>query len=79
MARTAGIGWENGQDRGGSWPDPARFRAWWLSPTTPLPRLRPGRFAEGITYVDSDHLSSLSDVISLHVPLMPETHHIIRR
>ncbi|MBC1262005.1 2-hydroxyacid dehydrogenase [Synechococcus sp. BSF8S] len=34
---------------------------------------------EGITYVDPITLSSLSDVISLHVPLTPETHHIIRR
>jgi D-lactate dehydrogenase len=34
---------------------------------------------EGITYVDPLTLASISDVISLHVPLMSETHHIIRR
>ncbi len=34
---------------------------------------------EGVTYVDPITLSSLSDVISLHVPLTPETHHIIRQ
>lgn len=34
---------------------------------------------EGITYLDPITLASMSDVISLHVPLTPETHHIIRR
>jgi D-lactate dehydrogenase len=34
---------------------------------------------EGITYLDPITLASISDVISLHVPLTPETHHIIRR
>jgi len=35
----------------------------------PNPRMRPGRFAEGITYVESDSpCPGLSDVISLHVP-----------
>jgi D-lactate dehydrogenase len=34
---------------------------------------------EGITYVDPITLASLSDVISLHIPLTPETHHMIIR
>jgi D-lactate dehydrogenase len=29
--------------------------------------------------VDASSLTGLSDVISLHVPLTPETHHLIRR
>lgn len=34
---------------------------------------------EGVTYVDPITLASMSDVVSIHVPLTPETHHIIRR
>ena len=34
---------------------------------------------EGVDYVDARTLASESDIISLHVPLMPETRHIIRR
>ncbi|PZU99628.1 MULTISPECIES: 2-hydroxyacid dehydrogenase [Synechococcales] len=34
---------------------------------------------EGITYLDPITLASICDVISLHVPLTPETHHIICR
>ena len=35
--------------------------------------------AEGVEYVDARTLASGCDIISLHVPLMPETRHIIRR
>ncbi len=35
--------------------------------------------AEGVEYVDARTLASECDIISLHVPLMPETKHIIRR
>lgn len=35
--------------------------------------------AEGVEYVDAPTLASRCDIISLHVPLMPETKHIIRR
>ena len=35
--------------------------------------------AMGMEYVDRDTLFRLSDVISLHVPLLPTTHHIINR
>jgi D-lactate dehydrogenase len=35
--------------------------------------------AEGITYVEPGRLVSCSDVITLHIPLTPETHHIVRR
>ena len=35
--------------------------------------------AEGVEYVDASTLASRCDIISLHVPLMPETKHIIRR
>ncbi len=31
----------------------------------------------GIRYVDLDTLLAASDVISLHVPLLPETHHLL--
>lgn len=34
---------------------------------------------EGVTYVDAMTLASISDVISLHIPLSPETRHLIRR
>jgi D-lactate dehydrogenase len=34
---------------------------------------------EGVEYVDPATLAALSDVVSLHVPLTPETKHIIRR
>ena len=33
----------------------------------------------GIEYTDAQTLARESDVISLHTPLTPETHHIIRR
>jgi D-lactate dehydrogenase len=33
---------------------------------------------EGVEYVDASSLAGFSDVISLHVPLTPETKHIIR-
>ncbi|MCX5382932.1 2-hydroxyacid dehydrogenase [Streptomyces sp. NBC_00083] len=33
----------------------------------------------GMTYVDKDTLLTAADVISLHVPLLPSTHHIIGR
>jgi D-lactate dehydrogenase len=33
----------------------------------------------GVEYVDASSLAGLSDVISLHVPLTPETKHVIRR
>ncbi len=32
---------------------------------------------EGFQYVEMDDLLGRSDIVSLHVPLMPETHHII--
>lgn len=35
--------------------------------------------ALGVEYVDARSLAGLSDVISLHVPLTPETKHLIRR
>jgi D-lactate dehydrogenase len=35
--------------------------------------------AEGITYVEPRTLASRSDVITLHIPLTPDTHHIVRR
>ncbi len=34
---------------------------------------------QGVEYVDASSLAALSDVISLHVPLTPETKYIIRR
>ncbi len=34
---------------------------------------------EGIRYVDLDTLLAESDVITLHVPYLPETHHLINR
>jgi D-lactate dehydrogenase len=34
---------------------------------------------QGVEYVDPAMLAGLSDVISLHIPLTPETKHIIRR
>lgn len=34
---------------------------------------------QGVEYVEASSLAKLSDVISLHVPLTPETKHIIRR
>ncbi|MCG3205520.1 MAG: D-lactate dehydrogenase [Elusimicrobia bacterium] len=33
----------------------------------------------GVQYVEPKTLASRSDVVSLHIPLTPETHHIIRR
>ena len=33
----------------------------------------------GVTYVDAASLAGFSDVVSLHIPLTPETKHIIRR
>ena len=35
--------------------------------------------AQGVEYVDASSLAGFSDVISLHVPLLPETRHIIRQ
>jgi D-lactate dehydrogenase len=35
--------------------------------------------AHGVIYTDARNLAQQSDVISLHTPLTPETHHIIRR
>ncbi|MBN2506893.1 MAG: 2-hydroxyacid dehydrogenase [Verrucomicrobia bacterium] len=35
--------------------------------------------ATGVEYTDASSLVGLSDVVSLHVPLTPETHHLIRR
>ncbi|MFE6662250.1 2-hydroxyacid dehydrogenase [Streptomyces sp. NPDC057697] len=37
----------------------------------------PACTALGMTYVDKERLLAESDLISLHVPLLPETHHII--
>lgn len=34
---------------------------------------------QGIEYVAADELSAASDVVSLHVPLTPQTRHLIRR
>lgn len=34
-------------------------------------------FAQGVTYVDLDTLLATSDIISLHVPLLPETRHLL--
>jgi D-lactate dehydrogenase len=39
----------------------------------------PDCLALGMTYVPLDELLARSDVISLHVPLLPSTHHIINR
>jgi D-lactate dehydrogenase len=33
----------------------------------------------GVEYVDLDELLSISDIVSLHCPLTPETHHLIDR
>lgn len=33
--------------------------------------------AQGIRYVDFDTLLAASDVVSLHLPLLPETHHLL--
>lgn len=33
----------------------------------------------GMTYVEKDELFAASDVVSLHVPLLPATHHVIDR
>ncbi|HOW64419.1 MAG TPA: 2-hydroxyacid dehydrogenase [Candidatus Paceibacterota bacterium] len=33
---------------------------------------------QGIEYVDASSLAGFSDVLSLHIPLTPQTHHIIR-
>ena len=33
----------------------------------------------GVTYTSMDEIFEQSDIISLHVPLLPETHHIIRK
>ena len=35
--------------------------------------------AHGVRYVDLDTLLAASDVISLHVPLLPETHHLLNK
>ncbi len=35
--------------------------------------------AMGMEYVDQETLFRESDIISLHVPLLPTTHHIINR
>jgi D-lactate dehydrogenase len=34
---------------------------------------------QGVEYVDAPSLAGLSDVVSLHIPLTPETKHLIRR
>ncbi|MEO7799398.1 MAG: 2-hydroxyacid dehydrogenase [Opitutaceae bacterium] len=33
--------------------------------------------AHGVRYVDRDALLAASDIVSLHVPLLPETHHLL--
>ena len=40
------------------------------------PNEEPGGCA-GVTYVDLEHLFPESDIVTLHVPLFPETHHLI--
>lgn len=43
------------------------------------PHVNPECEALGVSYVDLDTLFAQSDIISLHCPLMPATHHIINR
>ena len=42
-------------------------------------RIGNGPRQHGVEYVDESSLAGCSDVVSLHVPLTPETKHIIRR
>ena len=57
-------------------------------PVSVSARARVGRYDEyqseemkalGMEYVDRETLFRLSDVVSLHIPLLPSTHHIIDR
>lgn len=41
----------------------------------PIPELR----AKGYEFVSLEYLLQHSDIVSLHIPLLPETHHIINR
>jgi len=53
--------------------NPARFSGMVVVAYDPLPRCGPGRFARASPMWIRSPCSHLSDVISLHVPLMPET------
>jgi D-lactate dehydrogenase len=48
-----------------------------LLATDPVPN--PACQDLGVTYVDADRLFAESDIVSLHAPLTPETHHLIDR
>ena len=48
-----------------------------LLATDPVPN--PACQDLGVTYVDADLLFAESDIVSLHAPLTPETHHLIDR
>lgn len=48
-------------------------------PTSHFPQENPEALAAGATYTDLETLLKESDVVSLHVPLLPSTLHIINK